>query len=289
DSPWTTTHEARRFSPLGVPTYVFEWLDPDGNFISNDPNITVCESGVYTARVTYTNTCNGDVVVMEAEVIVGLVEPPVAYPPDPIIICDDDFPNDGFADFTLTDRDAQIINGQPDAFVMYFETYELADEGDPDNQLISPYTNTVVWNQTVFARIEEISYGCYDITELELVVLESPDINTEPTDYYLCDDDQDGIELFDLTSKEFEIIGFLPGVTLTYHLTWEGAFDGVGALPNPEAYPGTDGTVIYVRVENDLNGCFSIATFTLYFHPVPAHNIPTDYELCDDNIPDGYT
>src|SRR5690606_10694048 len=31
------------------------------------------------------------------------------------------------------------------------------------------------------------------------------------------------------------------------------------------------------------------AVFTLYFHPVPAHNIPTDYELCDDNIPDGYT
>src|SRR5690554_6785147 len=243
--------------PNTDPTVSYQWFSHNGTDFIPIPGETtsyleVFIPGLYGLEVTYGNEgCE-----IFDDVIVEFAPKPTAYPPDPIILCDDDFPNDGFTDFNLTDRDAQIINGQPDCVVMYFETLALAENGDPADQLLSPFTNTIPWNQTVFARIEEISYGCYDITELELVVLESPDINTEPTDYYLCDDDQDGIELFDLTSKEFEIIGFLPGVTLTYHLTWEGAFNGVGDLPTPESYAGTDGTDIFVRVENDFNGCF---------------------------------
>lgn len=74
DSPWETTNEAWSFSPNGVETYVFEWLDADGNFISNDPTINVCPDGeeTYTAQITYTN-CNGDVVVLTDEVTVSLV------------------------------------------------------------------------------------------------------------------------------------------------------------------------------------------------------------------------
>src|SRR5690606_8653959 len=41
DSPWTATNEAWRFAPSGVETFVFEWLDSSGNFISNNPTITV--------------------------------------------------------------------------------------------------------------------------------------------------------------------------------------------------------------------------------------------------------
>ncbi len=69
DSPWTANNEAWRFSPAGVETYVFEWIDSGGNFISNNPSIEVCPVGteVYTARVTYTN-CNGEVVVLTDDV-----------------------------------------------------------------------------------------------------------------------------------------------------------------------------------------------------------------------------
>ncbi len=74
DSPWTTNDEAWSFSPAGAPTYVFEWLDADGNFISNNPTINVCPVGteVYTAQITYTN-CNGDVVVLTDDVSVTVV------------------------------------------------------------------------------------------------------------------------------------------------------------------------------------------------------------------------
>lgn len=74
DSPWTATNEAWQFAPEGLPTYVFEWLDSDGNVISTDPTITVTPTGeeTYTARVTYTNSCNGDVVVLTDDVTIFL-------------------------------------------------------------------------------------------------------------------------------------------------------------------------------------------------------------------------
>jgi gliding motility-associated-like protein len=73
DSPWTTNNEAWRFAPDGVETYLFEWLDASGTVIGTTPTINVCPpggNGTYTARVTYTNTCNGDTVVLTDDVVV---------------------------------------------------------------------------------------------------------------------------------------------------------------------------------------------------------------------------
>ncbi|MFT5641588.1 MAG: gliding motility-associated-like protein [Cyclobacteriaceae bacterium] len=73
DSPWTTNNEAWRFAPDGIETYVFEWLDASGTVIGTTPTINVCPpggSGTYTARVTYTNNCNGDTVVLTDDVVV---------------------------------------------------------------------------------------------------------------------------------------------------------------------------------------------------------------------------
>ncbi|MEZ4778249.1 MAG: gliding motility-associated C-terminal domain-containing protein [Flavobacteriaceae bacterium] len=69
DSPWATNNEAWRFSPAGVETYVFEWVDSSGIVIGTDPTIEVCPNGTetYTARVTYSN-CNGEVVVLTDDV-----------------------------------------------------------------------------------------------------------------------------------------------------------------------------------------------------------------------------
>ncbi|MBW2937106.1 gliding motility-associated C-terminal domain-containing protein [Aureisphaera sp. CAU 1614] len=71
DSPWTANNEAWRFTPAGVETYVFEWLDANGTVISTNPTVEVCPVGteIFTARVTYTN-CNGDTVILTDDVAV---------------------------------------------------------------------------------------------------------------------------------------------------------------------------------------------------------------------------
>lgn len=74
DSPWTTNNEAWSFAPTGSETYVFEWLDASGTVISTDATINVCPtqaSEIYTARITYTNTCNGEVVILTDDVEVN--------------------------------------------------------------------------------------------------------------------------------------------------------------------------------------------------------------------------
>ncbi|PKA82784.1 gliding motility-associated-like protein [Ulvibacter sp. MAR_2010_11] len=75
DSPWTTTNEAWRFTPAGAETFSFEWVDAGGTVIGTTATINVCPDGseVYTARVTYTNECNGDTVVLQDDVTVTSV------------------------------------------------------------------------------------------------------------------------------------------------------------------------------------------------------------------------
>ena len=66
----------------------------------------------------------------------------------------------------------------------YYLTLALAQAGDPATALASPYTN-ITSPQTVYGRIEKTFTGCFDITELELIVILSQPLPT----YELCDDD----------------------------------------------------------------------------------------------------
>ena len=106
DSPWTTTNEAWRFSPSGVETYVFEWLDASGTVIGTTPTLNVCPpngSATYTARVTYTNNCNGEVVVLTDDVFVEITNGFEVDLGDNQDVCD-------VASYDIT---AQITGGDP--------------------------------------------------------------------------------------------------------------------------------------------------------------------------------
>ena len=77
---------------------------------------------------------------------------PIAGTDNHLIVCDE-VPNDGFAEFTLTDADAGVIDGQTGVVVSYYETEALADLGDPADALSSPYTNIDPVTQIIFARL----------------------------------------------------------------------------------------------------------------------------------------
>ncbi|PHS67465.1 MAG: hypothetical protein COB12_03300 [Flavobacterium sp.] len=154
DGPWETTDEAWSISPAGAPTYVFEWLDADGNFISNDPTINVCPTGneTYTAQITYTN-CNGDVVVLTDEVTVSLE---AAFTVD--LGGDQEF-----CDETSYDITAAIDGGNPDDATYLWNTGE-------DTQTI---TVTTSGDYTVEVTIE----GCTVTQTVSILFGESPVID----------------------------------------------------------------------------------------------------------------
>ena len=97
-------------------------------------------------------------------------------------VCDDDGLEDGFYEFNLNNADNDIINGLPTGLnISYFETYD--DALLEVNSLSINYTNTIAFNQTIFARVENAN-NCYGISEIELTVNELPNIDIEELELY---------------------------------------------------------------------------------------------------------
>lgn len=100
-------------------------------------------------------------------------------------LCDDDGTEDGFMAFTLSDATATILTGLPaDYNLEYYETYQ--DALVEQNPLPNTFTNTVAYNQTIYARIEN-NNQCYGINELELTVFRLPQLNDGDQTFFCID------------------------------------------------------------------------------------------------------
>ena len=268
---------------LGEPGFNYQWF-LDGNLIpgATNPLLDVTGNGFYRIEAV-----NGACFVF-GELNVNFNAPPIATIPTPLFSCDQE-PNDGIAEFTLTDADLEIINGIPNTFVTYYETLAFADLGDPANALASPFTNTNPNTQIIFARLEDIPVGCFDVVELELNVNSAPTITNPISDYFICDNDNDSTETFNLTTKYDEIVNTLTGITLTYFNTEPDANlgDPADEIPTPTAYISAGGETIWVRA-TDLAGCVTIGSFDLVAGIIPTFVEVPLLQFCDDATLDGF-
>ncbi len=270
---------------LGEPGFNYQWY-LDGNLIpgATNPLLDVTGNGFYRIEAV-----NGACFVF-GELNVNFNAPPIATIPTPLFSCDEE-PNDGIAEFTLTDADAEIINGIPNTFVTYYETLAFADLGDPANALASPFTNTDPNTQIIFARLEDttVPLSCFDVVELELNVNGAPTITNPISDYFICDNDNDSTETFNLTTKYDEIVNTLTGITLTYFNTEPDANlgDPADEIPTPTAYISSGGETIWVRA-TDLAGCVTIGSFDLVAGIIPTFVEVPLLQFCDDATLDGF-
>jgi gliding motility-associated-like protein len=121
-------------------------------------------------------------------------------------------------------------------------------------------------------------------------------LNTEEpidpiSDYELCDDSSgDGIEIFELTTKNAELFANIPftNYDYSYHLSDADARSNINEINAP--IPNTSSTQpIFVRIQDLDSPCFSYTTFNLIVNPIPAITDPTPLEICDgDDNPDGF-
>jgi gliding motility-associated-like protein len=243
--------------------------------------IIITQSGTYQIQVTTGGGCDA-----VDDVVIEFAPQPIAVVPDDLDVCDD-LPNDGFAEFDLTVRDAQIQNSQPNTFVEYYLTLAAAEAGSFPITPANAFTNTQLGFQVIYARLEEITFGCYDIVPLNLQVNDSPAITDPITDYFLCDNDQDGVEVFDLTSKDSEILNTLVNVTLTYHTSMADAQSGAAPITPADSY-SSGNTVIWVRAINSAD-CVTVGSFNLVLGSVPNYTIVPEFSKCDDAVLDGFT
>ena len=208
---------------------------------------------------------------------------PIAQNPDPLEECDDN--NDNVAHFDLSPVMDDIVNDLGAVTVTFHETQEDAEFFANQIQNITDYTNVQAYTtngvQTLFVTVRANDTDCYDIVELQLIVHPIP-VATEPEPYEVCDDNTDGEGIFDLTTRDAEVLGTInPALfSVEYYTTQDAAMEGISPIPNPASYPSVS-TTVFVRVENNATDCFDIVELELIVNPLPVANDPTPYSLCD--------
>ncbi|WP_189343032.1 T9SS type B sorting domain-containing protein, partial [Winogradskyella epiphytica] len=246
-------------------------------------NIVVNTQTLY-ARVESSTIATDCATIVELQLI---VEPtPQLIEPTPLEVCDD-ISADGYAEFNLTLKNDEVLNGQDPA--QYMVSYYLSEDDaeTATSPIANPtaFTNTVAFNQTIWIRVEDnTTEGCYKTISLELIVNALPVLVT-PAPLELCDVNNPGDEKepFTLEDANEEILNGQTGITLTYYETQLDADNATAPISSP--YVNTiNAQTIFVRAENDVTGCYNTVTITLRVDPIPSPEPnPTPIEVCDDD------
>ena len=213
--------------------------------------------------------------------------PPISNPINDIIICDDN--NDGSAtngivqNINLDSYISQILGNQdPNRYQISFHTSQ-SDADSGNNPIISPFTNSTPFNQSIYVRNRNIITGCMNSSFSFNII-----VNSEPTIEIISD-----IEICESSTNSIDINSLIPRLlgasqdpinfTVTFHSSSIDASTGNSPITNSLTIPSSLQT-IYVRAINNLTGCInSSGTFNVVVNPLPILNPPQNLELCDDD------
>lgn len=162
------------------------------------------------------------------------------------------------------------------------------------NNTLIPSENQATYNalQTGNYRIEvELPFASGTcIIEDDINLTLSSTQSSEPiSDYNICDDlSNDGIETFDLSIKDAEVLASVPpaNYTFSYHYNNTDALNGNNAITSP-IQNTSNPQMIHVRIEDTSNGCLAFSTINLNVNQIPTIVDPTPLEACDDQTADG--
>lgn len=203
--------------------------------------------------------------------------------------CDDN--TDGISVFNLELANNLITNNNF-LTISYHKT--LSDAEDNINTITNntDYNNQIPYTDIVWARIENHN-GCYDISQVNLLVSVSQIPDTFHRNFYECDDNTDDIAVFDFSSVENDIIALFPAnqpINIKYYTTLTDALIELNAIEDISNHENTNSPItqdIYVRIENELNNtCLGLGTYvTLTVFQQPQFQLAEHAIICMDDNP----
>ncbi len=230
------------------------------------------------------DTLNGCITFTSFNLIVNL--PPVAQQPVPIITCDNG-EADGFTLIDLNPTTNEVTGGASNLYVSYHYTPQDADSGD--NAVFSPYSN-INPNETLYIRVFDPITGCSSTTSVDITVQKSPMVDSIENQWLsACEMSGDGFADFDLTPVIADLLNGLIGVSVTFHENDLDAQTGDNPIADTTNYqnvvPGLQ--IIYIRVVDDVSGCFTILPLELHTS-ITETGVGLDaHYACDDISNDG--
>lgn len=266
----------------GQENVILEYFDASGNSLGNSlPN--PFESSTQTITVHAINTVSqdpDDICFAEKELEFEVFSV-TAFNVLDKETCDDDF--DGMFSFDTSTIEQEVLNGQTGMIV----TYKNSNGEVLPSPLPNPFTTS---SDTITIRVENAeNTACFEETTFSFIVYETP-IANEISDYFACDDaSNDGINIFDLTQFNSEILGNQSEETfeISYYISQENADLASFALDlnyenieNPQT--------IFARIENkQKSDCFATTSFTIGIYEMPTIAEISTLEQCDDESNDG--
>ncbi|MEP6144632.1 T9SS type B sorting domain-containing protein, partial [Nonlabens ulvanivorans] len=215
---------------------------------------------------------------------------PVAAAPMTLVVCDDTT-NDGIEDITLSQFDADVLNGQTQTTFLISYHASQADADNDASPLPAVY-QVSLGTTTVYARIDNSdNETCASVVSFDIILNEQAIANTV-TEYRICDDaSNDGLEDFDLSTKDVEVLGAQTAANfnIEYFTSQADADLGSvgGATPLTIPYNSGDDT-IFVRIETIANAdCYSTTSFDIFVDELPIAGTPANVIVCDDPSNDG--
>ncbi|MFD0963755.1 hypothetical protein ACFQ1O_07035, partial [Pseudofulvibacter geojedonensis] len=209
---------------------------------------------------------------------------PIINSPVTLEQCDDD--TDGFTIFNLEEANVLLSSNSANETFTYFNT--LADAQNNSNTITNPTAYTSNTGNDVFVRVIS-NEGCVNYGQINLVVGTTQIPPNFLLEYSNCDDNFDGITIFDFSNASNQILGLFPGnnnINISYYENQNDALIEVNAIQNISNYQNTTPNTqeIWVRIDsNDVNACLGLGHhITLNVNPLPATNILNNLQACSD-------
>ena len=249
--------------------------DSNGLQISNPTNYT--SVGQNTIWVRVENNSTNQYAIGSFILIVNT--PMVLTTPTVYNVCDDNaYPNDTFATFDLSSFVGSIASHT-------ISFYLDAAHSSPINNS-NAFINTIPSAQTIFWTATDSTTGCVSYSTLTLLVLPIPTPRTDPPIISVCDANNDGIELIDLTQNASYILNGETNVSLRYFNTLSDLFNTTNEIlaPNDAYVTGN----IWIKVESNsfidsfYNHCYMPVQQPIQLHPSPPIN-GIGYSIVDNS------
>ncbi len=187
-----------------------------------------------------------------------------------VSFCDED--NDGNVNVNLNDLDYQKA---PETGVN-LSFFNSLSEAQNNQNPIDPNLNLGPNTYTFYARAIVDSEACLDFATIS-VIIESP-IELEPFEEELCDEDNNGSVLVDLSEYIDEVALSQNFSNVEYYLSQGDAESQTGAISNLQNYTIENGMIIYYRFNN--SNCVNYTTVSFTISPQPyIENVEMD--VCD--------
>ena len=245
--------------------------DNEVNSLDESVPFTVSDNGTTIYALVTNDDC------IEFVTVVLEIAPAIILEPQSVDYCDEN--NDGFTTLIMDTFDAVAAQGVPAANVKYY----LTEQDAIDNENILPdYVYNSSNPQLVFIRVTNAQTKCYDISTLEINIVSAPEI-MYPNPIVVCDNDDDGISIVNLESKIPEITTTTAGFEITFYNNYSFAINGENEITNSTDYTTTS-QYIYVRVENETTGCYSLSGFYVYINTLPEFIPISNFENCEADI-----